>query len=411
VYSMIGSLTETVTKGTTPTSVGHRFTDEGINFIKVESIDKEGCFRREKFAHIDDACHRALRRSQLQPGDILFSIAGALGRVAEVSDEILPANTNQALAIIRLKRDIPVSSRYLIYALTSKALSEQIEKGRGGVAQQNLSLSQIRQFSVPLPPLSEQKRIVAILDEAFAGIATAVANTEKNLANARELFESYLNAVIGRSGDDWITKTLDEICLIARGGSPRPIKGFLTDDPEGVNWVKISDATASSKYIYETKQKIRREGVRRSRMVHEGDLLLSNSMSFGRPYIMKTSGCVHDGWLVLSDKSGSYDQEYLYYYLGSSDAYRQFDSRASGSTVRNLNIDLVRTVHVPLPSLHAQREIVGALEDLRAECERLVSIYKHKLDSFLELKQALLQKALSGELTAMPQHEIENALA
>lgn len=126
---------------------------------------------------------------------------------------------------------------------------------------------------------------------------------------------------------------------------------------------------------------------------------------------MKTSGCIHDGWLVLSDKSGLYDQEYLYHYLSSSKAYKQFDSRASGSTVRNLNIDLVRTVSVPLPSLDTQREIVEALEDLRAECDRLDSIYQQKLGVLGELKQSLLQKAFSGELTAVPQDEIEAALA
>ncbi|MFC1890346.1 restriction endonuclease subunit S, partial [Thermodesulfobacteriota bacterium] len=144
----------------------------------------------------------------------------------------------------------------------------------------------------------------------------------------------------------WLVKTLDQLCEIARGGSPRPIKEYITDDPDGVNWIKIGDATASTKYIYTTKQKIKPEGVKRSRLVKEGDFLLSNSMSFGRPYIMKTSGCIHDGWLVLRDKSGLFNQHYLYYFLGSNAAFRQFDSRASGSTVRNLNIDLVRSVGV-----------------------------------------------------------------
>jgi len=167
------------------------------------------------------------------------------------------------------------------------------------------------------------------------------------------------DVVMGR----WQAKTLDELCKIARGGSPRPIKEYLTDAPGGVNWIKISDATASTKYIFSTKEKIKPEGVKRSRMVHEGDFLLSNSMSFGRPYIMKTSGCIHDGWLVLTDKSGLLDQNYLYYFLGSSAAYRQFDARASGSTVRNLNIGLVRSVEVPLPPLPEQERIVAILDE------------------------------------------------
>ena len=248
--------------------------------------------------------------------------------------------------------------------------------------------------------IPEQKRIVATLDEAFEGIDKVVANTKKNLANARELFDSYLNNIFTQKGDGWKEVKLGEVCKIARGGSPRPIKAFLTDGTDGINWIKISDATASTKYIYETKQKIKPEGVKRSRLVHDGDFLLSNSMSFGHPYIMRTSGCIHDGWLVLSDKSGLFDQDYLYYYLGSPEAYRQFDDRAAGSTVRNLNIDSAKSVDVPLPSLPEQNHIVAKLDVLRVETQRLEAIYQQKLTALTELKQSFLQRAFTGELTA-----------
>lgn len=157
--------------------------------------------------------------------------------------------------------------------------------------------------------------------------------------------------------EGWKVKTLGEICDIARGGSPRPIQKFLTDKPDGVNWIKIGDATASSKYIYKTEEKIKPEGVKRSRLVKDGDFLLSNSMSFGRPYIMRTTGCIHDGWLVLSDKSGLFDREYLYYFLSSAAAYKQFDNLAAGSTVRNLNTELVKRVTLPLPPLPEQHRM------------------------------------------------------
>jgi type I restriction enzyme S subunit len=99
----------------------------------------------------------------------------------------------------------------------------------------------------------------------------------------------------------WTTNKLGDICDIARGGSPRPIDKFITENKDGINWIKIGDATRSKKYIYETKEKIKKEGISRSRFVNDGDFLLSNSMSFGRPYIMRTTGCIHDGWLVLSN--------------------------------------------------------------------------------------------------------------
>jgi type I restriction enzyme S subunit len=159
----------------------------------------------------------------------------------------------------------------------------------------------------------------------------------------------------------WQTKTLGEICEIERGGSPRPIQNFITTDPNGIYWIKIGDATASGKYIYKTEEKIKPEGVKRSRMVYEGDFILSNSMSFGRPYIMKISGCIHDGWLVL--RQPKVDPDYLYHVLSSDLVFSQFDRLASGSTVRNLNIGLAKSVEIPYPALPEQQRIVAILDE------------------------------------------------
>ncbi|EKB16211.1 restriction endonuclease subunit S [Aeromonas veronii] len=161
--------------------------------------------------------------------------------------------------------------------------------------------------------------------------------------------------------EGWKLIKLDELCVIERGGSPRPIDAFLTADADGINWIKISDATASGKYIYKTEQKIKPEGAKRSRIVNEGDFILSNSMSFGRPYIMKTNGCIHDGWLVL--RQPKVNPDYLYLVLGSDFVYQQFDRLASGSTVRNLNIGLVKSVEIPVPSELEQQRIVAILDE------------------------------------------------
>jgi type I restriction enzyme, S subunit len=160
---------------------------------------------------------------------------------------------------------------------------------------------------------------------------------------------------------EWQTKRLGEICEIERGGSPRPIKNFITNDSDGINWIKIGDATASDKYIYVTEEKIKPEGAKRSRMVYEGDFILSNSMSFGRPYIMRTNGCIHDGWLVL--RQPKVDPDYLYHVLSSDFVFDQFDRLAAGSTVRNLNIGLAKSVEIPYPSLSEQRRIVSIIDE------------------------------------------------
>ena len=166
---------------------------------------------------------------------------------------------------------------------------------------------------------------------------------------------------------NWPQVQLKKIFDIARGGSPRPIEKYITEDADGINWISIGDASESSKYIYKTKRRIDRSGLSKSRLVSDGDLLLTNSMSFGRPYIMRTSGCIHDGWLVLAPKM-PVDPDFFYHILGSSDIYRKFSQLAAGATVKNLNIDLVKDVAVQLPPLDEQRRIAAILDqtdDLR----------------------------------------------
>jgi type I restriction enzyme S subunit len=208
----LGEICELITKGTTPTSLGHQFTDEGINFIKVESLTESGKIITNKVAYISEECHQVLKRSQLKENDILFSIAGALGRIGIVNKDILPANTNQALAIIRLSKDVNISIPYLAKYFNSSLISDEIEKLKGGAAQQNLSLGQLNNLEIPLPPLQEQQRIVTILDEAFTAIDKTKANTEQNLKNAKELFESELQRVFSEKGDGWEEKRLGDVC-------------------------------------------------------------------------------------------------------------------------------------------------------------------------------------------------------
>ena len=197
--------------------------------------------------------------------------------------------------------------------------------------------------------------------------------------------------------EGWTVKPLEKLCEISRGGSPRPIKKFLTDAPDGVNWIKISDATASSKYIYETKEKIKPEGVKHSRLVSEGDFILSNSMSFGHPYIMKTSGCIHDGWLVLHENSGLIDADYLYHFLESKAAYEQFDRLASGSTVRNLNINVVKNVQIPLPPLPEQKRIVAILDEAFAGISQAIANTERNIQNARELFEGYLNQVFLKE--------------
>ncbi|MGY5540577.1 restriction endonuclease subunit S [Vibrio brasiliensis] len=164
----------------------------------------------------------------------------------------------------------------------------------------------------------------------------------------------------------WPIVKIEDIFDVARGGSPRPIDAFITDDPEGVNWIMIGDTKSGEKYISTTAKRIRPEGVKKSRVVKEGDFLLTNSMSFGRPYILKTSGCIHDGWLVLSPKSDNIYTDYFYYYLGSQEIKNKLAGKAAGAVVKNLNKDIVKSLEIPLPPLEEQKRIAAILDKANA---------------------------------------------
>ena len=202
--------------------------------------------------------------------------------------------------------------------------------------------------------------------------------------------------------DSWVWVKLGNVCTIARGGSPRPIKDYLTTDIDGVNWIKIGDTEKNGKYISSTKEKIKPSGISKSRMVHKGDFLLTNSMSFGRPYILNIDGCIHDGWLVISQSSEVFFQDYLYWILSSAYAYFQFCGQVSGAVVKNLNSDKVANSVFPLPPLAEQKRIVAKIEELLPYIDRYEKAWS-KLEDFNkrfpgDMQKSVLQMAIQGKL-------------
>ena len=183
----------------------------------------------------------------------------------------------------------------------------------------------------------------------------------------------------------WEYKKLGEVCTIERGGSPRPITDYITDSEDGINWIKIGDAQEGSKYITSTKEKIRPEGLKKSRFVHKGDFILSNSMSFGRPYILKVDGCIHDGWLVIHDENEVFIKDYLYYILSSPIMYAKFSQLAVGGVVNNLNSSLVRKVTIPIPPKSTQLSIISELDKIN----ELIRLKKEQLKDYDNLAQSI----------------------
>jgi type I restriction enzyme S subunit len=197
----------------------------------------------------------------------------------------------------------------------------------------------------------------------------------------------------------WIYVSLGEIFPIERGGSPRPIKKYITDAANGLNWIKIGDTKGVTKYIYHTKEKIKPEGLQKTRMVFVDDFILSNSMSFGRPFIMKTEGCIHDGWLVIRTPKNLINTDYLYYILGASFVYHQFTNLAKGSTVKNLNIEAVEKVYIYLPPLPEQHRIVAKIEELFSRLDKGIESLKTAKEQLKTYRQAVLKWAFEGRFT------------
>lgn len=200
----------------------------------------------------------------------------------------------------------------------------------------------------------------------------------------------------------WFWIRLGTSLIIERGGSPRPIKAYLTDSSNGINWIKIGDTDKGGKYINNTKEKIIPEGMKKSRFVNKGDLLLSNSMSFGRPYILNIDGCIHDGWLVLHPIIELFDKDYLYYLLSSLMVFNQFCSRVAGAVVNNLNSEKVALTVVPVPPLAEQKRIVTKIEELLPYIDRYEKAWS-KLEDLnkrfpSDMQKSIVQIAIQGKL-------------
>ena len=181
---------------------------------------------------------------------------------------------------------------------------------------------------------------------------------------------------------------LGDYVTVMRGGSPRPIDAYLTDSEEGIRWIKIGDAHPDQLYITAIKEKIKPEGAKKSRRVYPGDLILSNSMSFGRPYILKVDGCIHDGWLLIRDEEKRFDKRFLCFYLAADSTLAQYKKFAAGSCVNNLNSELVASVEIGIPPLEHQIYVANILEKIDKQVETATTMY----ELLNKVREALLQQ-------------------
>ena len=281
------------------------------------------------------------------------------------------------------KEYAPYISTVLNISTTERQLKRLVSSSVRMDGLLNISYDDYMTVELTLPSMDEQQKVscfLSLLEEKIKKQQQLVEHLKKYKRGAITLILSNKDAY-------WKSGRLGDFITINRGGSPRPIEAFITNDLDGVNWVKIGDVSEDSLYITQTAEKITAEGSRKSRKVFAGDLILSNSMSFGRPYIMQIEGCIHDGWLLLRDDGACFDKKYLCYYLASDEVLAQYKKYAAGSCVSNLNSELVSNVFIEFPPLEKQKEIASSLEllDERINCEIKL------LDKLLLIKKGLLQ--------------------
>jgi type I restriction enzyme, S subunit len=255
---------------------------------------------------------------------------------------------------------------YIKYALQSLDLSHFAT----GVAIPHIYFRDYGKCKIPVPPLPEQQAIASELD----AIQSLITKYKEQLNDYDNLAKSIFNEMFGdvvSNDKGWERKKLGDVCEVARGGSPRPIQNYLTVSSDGINWIKIGDTDRDGKFILNTKEKIKKEGLAKSRYVKVGDFLLSNSMSFGRPYILKINGCIHDGWLVLSNFSQYLLSDYFYYLLRTNEVQVQFNAMANGVAVKNLNSQIVKQTDIILPPLPLQQKFADRITAIESQKDKV----------------------------------------
>ena len=345
----LSEIAEFITKGTTPTTLGYEFQEEGVNFLKIECFDENGDFVESKATHISNECHERLKRSQLKSGDILFSIAGVIGRVASVTEDMLPANTNQALAIIRIS-DEQVYLPYVKLILTSPIVIEQFEKKKQGVAQLNLSLKDISEFSIPLPSKKEQIELA----ELFTKIINVISKRKEELKALDDIIKARLVEMFGdpvSNSRELPEATLPEMGEFGRGVS----KHRPRNDPKLLGGkyplIQTGDVAAADLYITSYTDTYSDIGLAQSKIWNKGTLCITIAANIAKTAILDFNACFPDSVVgFMANKKTN--NVFIHYWF--SFFQRILEIQAPESAQKNINLKILSELKVICPKKEEQ---------------------------------------------------------
>ncbi len=372
-----------------------KYIDEGYPLITSKNL-KEGVVTFDKVKFISEKDYINInKRSKVNVGDVLFAMIGTIGSPTVITEEPNYAIKNVAL----FKVDSSQSSQFLKYYLESKVVIDKMLKDANGSTQRFVGLGYLRKFEILIPPLPEQKQIVAILDQAFTAIDQAKANIEKNIENATGLFQSKLNEVFRQKGDGWESKKLREVCEGFQYGSSSkslsegviPVLRMGNIQNGKIDWInlKYSDNKQENKKL----------------LLIENDVLFNRTNSpelVGKSAIYKGEmPAIFAGYLIrIRGKRNLLNNDFLNFYLNSAIALQYGYSVMSSSVNQaNINASKLKEYSIQIPDYKSQISLVKELQSIKNHLDDLIKSYSAKLESLEELKKSFLQKGFAGELT------------
>ena len=381
----LSSLCSVITKGTTPTTLGYEFTQEGINFVKIENITQDSKIVQDRLSFISTECNEKLKRSQLMEGDILFSIAGAIGRCAIVEEDILPANTNQALAIIRLRDDICVNRDYLLSYLKSSYVTNQYSKMTQGVAQLNISLTNIGDFDVYLPPLPIQQKIANILDRTSNLIEKRKAQIAKlDLLVKSQFIEMFGDPMTNPKG--WKKESLGRTCIITTGNTPP--RANIEFYGNFIEWIKTDNIQSSDSTLTQASEYLSEKGLERGRFVEANSILMTciagSLKSIGNVAVTDRRVAFNQQINALTPRA--YSSLFLYYLLKlmKAEVHGSVNMMLKGILSKG-TLSEIKAIVPPTDLQNRFAEFVQATDKSKSKIQR-------SLDSLELLRKSLMQQ-------------------
>ena len=401
--SILGDLSEVV-RGGSPRPIDGFITtsEDGLNWLKIGDVDKEAKYVTNTAEKVRT---EALSKTRVvNPGDLILSNSMSFGRPYIL--QITTCIHDGWIAITKISKQ--TDRDFLYYLISAPSSQSYFLDNAAGSGVLNLNADIIKALRVSFPKAPEQQKIA----ECLSSVDVLIAAQGRKLDALRIHKKGLMQQLFPREGEtqprlrfpefqnagEWDAGLLGGLSQIVRGGSPRPIDGFLTTVADGLNWLKIGDVDKEAKFVTHTAEKVRPEALSKTRVVHPGDLILSNSMSFGRPYILQIKTCIHDGWIAITHIASKTDRDFLYYSISAPSSQSYFVENAAGSGVQNLNANIIKGLSVCFPSLAEQQRIANCLTSL----DDLITAETQKLEALKTHKKGLMQQLFPSPEESMP---------